>query len=335
VLGLADLDLTALPELMSRLRRRQGWSRGQLAKRLKTSPTVIYNMETGRSRIKLSVFFAVTRGAGLPIHNLISRHLFSIQKLTSDLPIPEIIATFRKRLQLPQRVLAERLGYSSSAIVHHFEKGRREPSLEDFLRLMQLAGDNVRGLIADLTGDQEFAERFPGGQEALQNDWQEYWAHYYVSAIRQIMRTNTYAELKRYERGYFAGILGISGGEERHALSVLQKFNLIRWENAKPVINPGTNIVVPRDISPAVLDSLKTQWLEFGKQLYQQQGGAAAAANLISVDSMPINRELFAAIVKKIRGLQDEIHNLPLRETDGFVALAWMANYVGVPKDRR
>ncbi len=311
---------------MRLLRKSRGLSRGQIAKRLKTTPTIVYNVETGKSRIKLSVFFEIVVLCGFSPREIISKHLHSIQKL-ADLSPGDIVRVFRNRLKISQKELAKALGYSSASMIHHFESGIREPSLADFIKLMVLTGDNVRGLILELTGDTKLSEEFPIGEEAAHQNWQEYWSAFYIPAIRQLMRTSAYEKLARYEPGLFANLLGISVKDERHALEVLKRFNVIRWEKAKPVINPGTNVVVPKDIAKKTLDELKVQWVEFNKRHYLQNG---AESNLFSVDLIPVNKKIVEDIVKRIRQLQDEIHNLPLTDTDGFISLGWLASYVAI-----
>jgi len=320
------LNAADLAELLHRIRQRRHLSRGQVAKRLKLTSTVIYNIETGRTRIKLSYFVGLLRMVGHDPEKTLSRHLFSVKKLQSTAGA-ELVRSFRNRLQMSQRQLGTNLGYRGASIIHHFEKGIREPDLGDLFGLMALAHDNVRGLVQDLTNDPVFAAKFPEGREAVQEDWREYWSHFYISACRQIMRTSAYAAMPRYKPGYFADLLGVSLASERHALQVLAKFGLIRWENAKPQIVPGVRIVIPKDVPRALVDQWKVQWLEFGQRHYlQDQVGNA----LLTVDSLHVNKALFEQVVQRIRDLQDELHNLPLRDTDGLLQLSWLAAYVPV-----
>ena len=145
-----------VPELFRRMREKKGQSRGQIARRLKTSPTVVYNMETGRTRIALDHFIAVVQVVVGDAQVVLGRHLFSVQGLPSLEPA-EVVKAFRSRLQMSQKQLAEVLGFKSGSMVHHFEKGIRIPSLTDYLGLMHKAGDNLRGLVLELTGHVEFA----------------------------------------------------------------------------------------------------------------------------------------------------------------------------------
>ena len=313
-----------LSDLVQRVRQRKKLSRGQVAKRLKLSPTIVYNIETARTRIKMSYFFDLLKICGMHPQAVLGRHLNSI-KQTPTTTSPELVRSFRNRLKVSQRELAVSLGYKSSSIIHHFEKGIREPDLGDLFGLMALARDNVRGLVQELAQDPAFAGRFPEGQEAAQNDWQEYWAHYFISAIRQIMRTATYAAMKRYKPGYFSAILGISFEQERHALKVLGQFGLIRWENAKPLINPKVRIAIPKGTPRELTDQLKIQWLDFGKKRYLAD---RTEQTLLTVDSLPVSEQSFAQIVQRIRDMQDEFHNLPFNDATGFVQLSWLAAYV-------
>jgi transcriptional regulator with XRE-family HTH domain len=313
-------------ELLRRLRKRKSFSRGQLARLLKVTPTTLYNLETGRSRVKLGVFLEALRICGLDAQKTLAAHMFSIQTL-EDLRPAEMVRAFRNRVKISQKDLAKRLGYSSAAMVHHFEKGIREPSVEDFFGMMELAGDNLRGLVHEITGDESFSRQFAAGLEAQHQDWQEYWSVFYISAIRQIMRTQTYKNLARFKPGLFADILGISDKEERHALEVLKRFNIIRWEKAKPHVDPTIKIAVPQNITAEILNGFKTSWLDYSRRRFL---GNQNAGDLFSVDSLPANKELFSLITKRIRALQDEIHNMPHTESDGFISLNWLATFTGI-----
>lgn len=148
-----------------------------------------------------------------------------------------IVKQYRNRLGMTQKTLATHLGYQSASMIHHFEKQIREPSLEDFIVLMILAEDNVRGFIFALTHDKSYSQQFPEGTEVSKQSWQVYWSNFYISAIRQLMRSNAYQNITTYRTG------------------------------------------------------------------------------------------MFAQVVEKIRNLQEDVHNIPLEETDGFIYLGWHANY--------
>jgi transcriptional regulator with XRE-family HTH domain len=313
-----------LPDLARRVRERSGKSRGQIARRLSVSPTVIYNLETGRTRCELGQFLRLLEAARVDAKAVIGRHLFSVTGLAALAP-SEIVKAFRNRLQWSQAELGRHLGYKSGSMVHHFEKGLRQPSLADFALLMTAAGDDLRGLVQELTDDAGFAARFPEGLAARSGDWREYWESFAVPAVRQLMRTTAYQALARYEPGVFADALGLDYAEERHALDVLKRLGLVRWHAGKPEIVPGARIIVPRDIPRETLDGMKTQGLDFARRHYAAAGSDQA---LLSMDMLPVNAALFEELKGRIRALQDEIHNTALRNTDGFVYLGWLANYV-------
>jgi hypothetical protein len=316
--------LEQLPDLLVRLRSGKGLSRGQVARRLKITTTVLYNMETGRSRIKLDLFFQWLSMCGFDVRAVLRRHMFSVQELPS-LDCADIATTYRLRLALSQKNIAVALGYRTGSIWHHFEKGLRIPDLTDFIGMMILAGDNVRGLIAELTGDKDFAGVFPGGTETTPVDWHEYWEHFFIPAVRHLMRTATYRRMKRYHPGFFADILGISYQQERYALKVLSSLHLINWVNAKPVIDEEQRIVIPRDIPREKIDGFKFQWLGFAREHYRTSPADRA---LMTLDLLPVSAGMFAEIRAKIRRLQDEIHNMQQSDTDGVAYIGWLSNYI-------
>lgn len=313
-------------ELVAQVRIKKGLTRGQLARRLKISTTVLYNIETNRSRIKLDLFFNILDICNVDVRATLRRHLFSVQELPSLRPA-NLMMGFRARLNLSQKKIAELLGYKTGSIFHHFEKNLRTPDLIDYLRLMTLAGDNVKGFVAELTGDIEFAKFFPGGTETTSVDWHHYWEYFYIPAVRHVMRTSTYRQMKKYKPGFFADTLGITYDQERHALTTLSTLHLITWSNAKPNIDEEQRIVIPKDIPKEKLDSFKLQWLEFSKAHYQMSESNAA---LMTMDVLPINASMYQEIRAKIRRLQDEIHNMTQSETDGIAYLGWISNYVHI-----
>lgn len=313
-----------LPELLVRLRSGKGLSRGQCARRLKITTTVLYNMETGRSRIKLDLFFQWLAMCGIDVRTVLRRHMFSVQELSS-LECADIATTYRLRLALSQKKIAAALGYRTGSIWHHFEKGLRIPDLADFIGMMILAGDNVRGLIAELTGDKEFAVDFPGGTETTPVEWHEYWEHFFIPAVRHLMRTATYRSMSRYNPGFFADILGISYQQERHALKVLSSLHLITWIKAKPVVDEEQRIVIPRDIPKEKIDAFKFQWLSFAREHYRS---STPDRSLMTLDLLPVSMPMFNEIRAKIRRLQDEIHNMQQSETDGVAYIGWLSNYI-------
>lgn len=319
-----DIWRNSLAELLERLRSAKRLSRGQIARRLKITPTVLYNMETNRSRIKLDAFFEIATLCGIDVRTVLRRHMFSVQELPS-LSGAALANIYRLRLSLSQKGIAQALGYRTGSIWHHFEKGLRTPDLSDFIGMMILAGDNVRGLVEDLTKDKEFAKRFPGGTETTPVEWHEYWEHFYIPAIRQMMRTSTYRKMKRYEPGFFSDILGITFQQERHALKILTSLHLIKWTQAKPMVDEEQRIVIPKDILKEKIDGFKFQWLDFARHHYQHHTSDQA---LSSLDLLPVNAEMYQEIRAKIRRLQDELHNMKQSQTNGIVYVGWLSNYI-------
>lgn len=263
---------------------------------------------------------------GFDPRTVLRRHMFSVQELPT-LTCADIATTFRLRLGMSQKKIASALGYSTGSIWHHFEKGLRLPDLADFFGMMILAGDNVQGLIEELTGDEMFARHFPGGTQTTPVEWHEYWEHFYIPAVRHIMRTGTYRRTARYMPGFFSDILGISYQQEKHALKILASLNLIKWMNAKPVVDEEQRIVIPRDIPKEKIDGFKSQWLDFSRQHYRK---AASSQTLMTLDLLPVNKSMYSEIRAKIRRLQDEIHNMEQSETDGIVYLGWLSNYITI-----
>lgn len=309
------------------MRRKKGWTRGQLARRLELSVTVIYNLETGKSRVPLSLFFGLCALFGLSPSELLLKYISSLETFPQH-DCAAIVRQFRRRLSLSQLGLAKALGYSSSSMIHHFEKGIREPSLVDLLKLMELAGDNVRGLVLELSSDTELAQSFPEGNAVTRVEaWNEYWSSFYISAIRQLMRTDAYKSSDSYTAGTFSKALGITIEQERHALSVLERLGIAKPRKGKLEIDTKIKLVIPKENSGSAFKELKLQWLEFGKNHFETSD---VERTMLSFDILPANQEIFALVKTKIRELQNELHSMKLRDTDGFVQIGWMTNLVKI-----
>ncbi len=315
--------LKQIPRLLSFIRKSKGWNRSYLGMRLKVSPTIIYNWETGRTKMKLGQFIDFMRVSGFNPASLLANHMFSIQEevVTKG---SAIVLNYRKRLGLTQKELALKLGYSSASMIHHYEKGIREPTLIDFFNLMFLAEDNIQGLVLELIEDKNFADLFPEGAERIKQSWGEYWTHFYISAIRQLMRSTVYKKVERYKVGMFAQALGISIQQELKALEVLGSLDIVKWNGKKHEINSQIKIIIPHHVDRLAIDKLKKEWLEQAWIHYQKSGGDHA---LFSIDTLPCNSEIYHRIIDRIRDLQEEVHNIDLDDTTGCIYLGWQANF--------
>lgn len=321
------VDFAALSAaLIRRLRERRRWTRGQAARRLEASAAVLYNIETARSRAPLSFFFKMMTACRHDPATTLGAHLQSVKELR-EISGASLVRDFRSRLKLTQRALALALGYRASAMIHHFEKGLREPALDDLLALMVLADDDARGFVLALSGDEALAKLLPTGMATARREWIEYWQTPHAAGVRQLMRTTVYRSLTEpLSNEAFALALGIEPAAVAQAMEVLTGLGVVKTEDGMPRVDPNTSIVVPRDVPRDVLDRFKASWIESTEARYLRAAGDPAA--LCSVDLIPVNREIFTTIVERIRSLQDEIHNMELRRTDGFVSLGWLASYV-------
>lgn len=315
-------------------------SRELLARRLGVTAPAIYNMEQGKTRVPLSVFFAWLEAAKLNTAKIMVENMFSIQSEayvaemiggTTGEVTAKVILHFRDRLKMTQKELALALGYASSSMIHHFEKGIREASAEDLFRLIVLAQDNLRGMVYGICGDEAFASQFPTGLAATLNDWEDYWSHHYISAVRQLMRTSLYEGLRFYKVGMFAAALDISVEEEKRALEIMTNLGVVQWIHDKPTIDPAVKILIPRHVSADILNQFKSDWFDRTRSRYDSQ---STAKGLFSIDLIPANPESFSQVIKMIRSLQDEIHNMPQSGTSGVMCLGWIGGYTPLPDVR-
>lgn len=320
-------------------------SRGQLARKLRISPAVLYNLETGRSRLTLGVFVRTLRMTGKNPATAFGGAMLTVRgdDLFGDLfakPDHKMSQAFttlmRGRIGISQRELARQLGYSSSAMVHHFEKGIREMSLVDALHMMRIAGDNLRSFVTAVDSSEAaavLAADLPSGRETAAVDWAQYWKHPWVAGMRQIMRSDFWYALPRYEFGFFSDLLGITSQEERVGLNILGELGIIHWQNAKPFVDPEARIVVPRGIDRSTLDRFKKSWIE--SSMTRFHADANADDSLMSVDLIPANRDVLTRIRQIIREAQDSVHTIRLRDTDGFISVGWLAAYVPCSSKKR
>ena len=222
--------ISLIPALLRRLREARKMSREQIARRVGVTAPAIYNMELGKTRVPLSVFFAWLDAVKLNTAKIMAENMFSIQseEYVSEMVhgaatevTAKITKHFRARLKMTQKELAHALGYASSSMIHHFEKGIREASAEDLFRFVALAQDNLRGMVYGISGDAGFSSQFPTGLAATLNDWEDYWSNHYISAVRQLMRTSLYEGLRFYKPGMFAAALDISVEDDKQALDIM------------------------------------------------------------------------------------------------------------------
>jgi transcriptional regulator with XRE-family HTH domain len=314
----------AAADMATAFRLRRAWSREQIARKLGASATVIYNYETTRSRVPLDTFLSMARYCNIDFLSVLSRYCLAIN-IPRQAHSPQLIKAFRQRLNFTQAELGLRLGYASSSMVHHFEKGIRQPSVVDLLQLMAFAGDDLRGLVGEFLGEEK-ARKLPTGQKIENANWHEYWELPFVPAMRQVMRTQPYLDLKQFSPGFLARALGITRGDERQGLEVLTRCGVIHWSSEKPVVNPNIKVVIPRDIKPETLNRFKEYWWRFLQRHYTEHRGPG----IMSVDLIPMNERIFATVIEDIRRLQEKIHSLNLEEPDGFAVFGWGAGLTDV-----
>ena len=329
---LSDEAISQVPLVLRSLREARKWSRAEIARRLKVTGPVIYNIESGRTRMTLSVFFRFVSFLGFDSAQILHSNMFSIHAIDElqDAISPsgvastmKIVAFFRARLKLTQKQMAQAMGYSSS-MCHHFEKGIREATVVDLLKMMALTEDNVRGFIRGLGVEESLAEVFPEGMAAQVQSWEEYWSSYYVSAVRQIMRTDLYRGLTQYRLGFFARVLGISVQEEEHALRVLGKLGIAKFVKGKPTVDANVRILIPKNISTDVLTRFKMSWVDYMTKRFK---AGVNPDDILSVDLIHANPTIFKQVVQTIRMAQNQVHNVSLDDTSGFMCLGWMGSF--------
>ena len=321
------------------LRRRKKRTRGQLSRVMKVPPQKLYNFESGNSRIPVSDFFALLSAQGMSAFATFASCTQSIHDAKwfeaafaqdAESFSSALVKLMRKRLSLTQGQLAEKLGYSSAAMIHHFEKGIRQCSAEDLIRMMLLAGDDVRRFIEEISNDKLLAAKFPAGSSALTHSWDSYWQSPYISAVRQIMRTSWWNGLRSYKAGHIAGILGLTKDEEEHALQTMHSLGLIKFdERDVPRLDAQVQVHIPRNISPVVLKQFKKYWVDFTLSRQPTESLTSPEA-FCSVDVLPASSEFFEKVRELVRESQNVVHGSSVQSPDSFAAFVWQGVRVPV-----
>jgi DNA-binding transcriptional regulator YiaG len=321
------------------LRRRRKRTRGQLSRTIKMPTQKLYNIESGNSRIPVYDFFKLLSAQGLAAFAVFSSCSQSIHDAKwfesafaqkAEVFSSSLVKLMRKRLSLTQGQLAHRLGYSSAAMIHHFEKGIRQCSAEDLIRMMILAGDDVQRFIEEISSDKVLAAKFPAGASALTHSWDAYWKAPHISAVRQIMRTSWWHNLRIYKSGHIAAVLRLSRNEEDDALETMHSLGLIKFdENGVPRLDAQVQVHIPRNISPIVLKEFKRYWVDF--ILSRQPIDALTSPEAFcSVDVLPANAEFFEKVRELVRESQNVVHGSSVQTPDSFAAFVWQGVRVPV-----
>lgn len=314
------------PKLLKRLRGQR--TQGQVARRMKVSSAVVHNWESGKSRIPLDVFLEFCTHFGVPFREALVSVAASLGQLDAGSPAA-LLRTYRRRLKWSQAAMARALGFRSVAMIHHFEKGTRVPSLVNLMQCLILAGDDCKALVLQLTNDQAFANHFPAGGLPEMPDVDEYWGHFYVSALRQIMRTTRYRQTGVPDVAKLAGMLKVTESEIEYGIRLLERLELVVRDGATVLPKREVRLLKPKSKDPKLLFQLKKQWLRY---LDAQLRPDAASGQLFTVDQLPMNPQIFAEVVRLVRALQDDLHKTDLKETTGLGSLIVLGHFNELPE---
>jgi transcriptional regulator with XRE-family HTH domain len=227
-------------ELVRALRGRR--SQAQASRRLGYASNVVFDWEAGRRFPTAAGTLKMARRCGIDVRAALVRFFRSDVcpeqlDLASRAGVAWLLSHLRGNVQLGE--LAAASGCSRFAL-SRWLKGRTEPRLPDFLRVLD-AG-SLR--LLDFLGELVDLERVP----SLRAEWQQLrlsrelaydapWSH----AVLRALELEAYRRLARHPPGLIARWLGIPPAEEERCLSLLlQSGQIRRTRNGYRVIETRT-----------------------------------------------------------------------------------------------
>jgi transcriptional regulator with XRE-family HTH domain len=214
-------------ELIRALRGRR--SQAQASRRLGYASNVVFDWEAGRRFPTAAGTLRMARRCGIDVRAAATRFFRSDVApervdLASRAGVAWLLNHLRGNVQLGE--LAAASGCSRFAL-SRWLKGRTEPRLPDFLKVLDAVSLRLLDFLAELVP----LERIP----SLQSEWQQLrlsrelaydapWSH----AVLRALELQAYRQLARHPPGLIARWLGIPEAEEARCISLLLRSGQIR-----------------------------------------------------------------------------------------------------------
>ena len=257
------MDLKTLSrELIRALRGRR--SQTAFSRRLGYKSNVAYAWESGRRAPSAAETMRAARRVGIEPAEVVRRFYRAEPAwlASHDPATAEGITAWLSDLRgdTPVVPLAEASGLSRFSVARALS-GEREPSLEDFLRLVEAASLRALDLCAAMVDPallSSAAERW----RRLEAQRRLAFEQPYTQAVQRALELRAYADLPHHEDGWIAARLGFPAEAERACLDALVSAGEIRWDGRRYRLAEG--LAVDTRSSAETSRRLKVWWAEVG-----------------------------------------------------------------------
>jgi hypothetical protein len=290
-------------ELVRALRGKR--SQAQLSRRLGYRSNVVFDWEAGRRFPTAAIALLLAKRTGIDVRSAVSR--FARPSLgwpktidpASTEGVVRLLADLRGNASIA--ALSTATGASRFA-VSRWLKGRTEPRLPDFLKLLEMSSLRLLDFVATLVD--------PKLLPSLQSEWVELvlarqlaydmpWSH----AVLRVLELEEYRRAPRHVAGFIAQKLGISREEESRCLELLRQGGQIRWQQRSYRVDEGRTVDTRAD--PVRSRALRAFWARVAADRLVAGKDGEFAFNLFGVSSADLEalRNLQRVYFQEIRSI--------------------------------
>lgn len=182
--------------------------------------------------------------------------------------------------------LARRSGFSRFAVTRWL-RGRADPTLPEFLALVELTSHRVLDFVSAFTDPEQLPsarEAWRRLQAAREAAYGQPWSH----AVLRALELQDYLALPRHEPGWLARRLGIPEELELASLELLERSGQIRWQELH--YQPAQVQLVDTRSDPLRARELRAGWAAVGVERLRAGAPGMLSYNLSSVSRADLER---------------------------------------------
>lgn len=300
-----DLDLLST-ELIRALRGRR--SQTAFSRRLGYKSNVAYTWESGRRAPSACEALRAARRVGVDLEDAVRRFYRAepawLSRVDPGTPAGVTAWLVDLRGDTPITAIAEASGLSRFAVSRAL-RGQSEPSLADFLRLVEACSLRALDWVAALVDPCKLpsaAERWRRLEAQRRLAFEQPW----TQAVQRALELEAYAALPRHVEGWIAARLGIAPEAEAASLEALREAGEIRWDGRRFRLNEA--LAVDTRSSPETSRRLKRWWAGVGLDRLGEDPDGLWSYNVVAVSEADLRRihELHLAYFRAVRAIVAE-----------------------------
>jgi transcriptional regulator with XRE-family HTH domain len=280
-------------------------SQRALSRRLGYRSNIVYRWESGRCFPTAAVAFRCMRRLKVDLRAALARFFHgepdTVRAL--DLGTGAGVSALLELLRGPMSIveLSRRAGVNRYAVAR-WQRGRAEPRLPDFLRLVHASADRLLDFIAAFTPPEQvdaIADAWRALEAARELAYDTPWSH----AVLRALDLQQYRALPRHRHGWIAERLSISPHEERRCLDLLLRAGQIRKQGARFVVETASRVDMRAD--PRRAEQLRAFWIETALDRLRSGSPGVYAYNVFSVSATDLERirELYRSFHAQMRAI--------------------------------